>query len=489
MHEEPLEAERVGEPGSLGAAAAAGAVAGAAVSSAQAVGRASASTFRWLRRSARSGGAGDSGLAALMELSAANAAGDTLVAIALANTVFFAGSVDAARGRVALTLVITMLPFTLLAPVIGPLLDRWGRGRRIALAITMIARAALCWELAGNTGGLAIYPVALGVLVSSRAFNVAKSSAVPRVLPLASTLVRANAKLSVTGVATTVVAAPIGLLLGYLVGHAWVLRLASVVFLGAVVLSLNLPKHVDSPEGEDSVQGLQRALVFGGRGANRLALGALPQALRATCALRWLVGYLTFLLAFQLRGHGHGTTALGFLAIAASAGTALGILLGGRLHKTRPESLIAIGLGISTVACVGGAAAYAVVTAVLVALLVTMAAALGKLSLDAIIQREMAPAARASAFARTETACQIAWVLGAAFGLLPIPGAFAFGIGAAAMAASMAGEVHSIRTVRTRPDHLHPDHRRPDHLHPDHLRPDHLHPDHRRPDHLHPDSS
>src|SRR5690349_8065938 len=49
-------------------------------------------------------------------------AGDTLVALALAGSLFFSISPDAARGRVALYLVLTMAPFAVVAPLIGPFL-------------------------------------------------------------------------------------------------------------------------------------------------------------------------------------------------------------------------------------------------------------------------------------------------------------------------------------------------------------------------------
>ncbi|CAM5299936.1 hypothetical protein STANM309S_04301 [Streptomyces tanashiensis] len=57
-----------------------------------------------------------------------NGAGDVMITVALASTVFFSVPTDEARGRVALYLAVTMAPFTLLAPVIGPLLDRIPHG-------------------------------------------------------------------------------------------------------------------------------------------------------------------------------------------------------------------------------------------------------------------------------------------------------------------------------------------------------------------------
>ena len=100
-------------------------------------------TARGIRRATHAHGAGESGLGKLIELHAVNGAGDMMITVALASTVFFSVPTDEARGRVALYLGITMAPFALLAPVIGPLLDRLPHGRRAAMAGAMLARALL----------------------------------------------------------------------------------------------------------------------------------------------------------------------------------------------------------------------------------------------------------------------------------------------------------------------------------------------------------
>lgn len=121
-------------------------------------------TGRQIRRATAAEGAGESGLAKLIELHALNSFGDMLITVALASTIFFSVPTGEARGRVAAYLLITMAPFALLAPVIGPLLDRLPHGRRAAMAMSMLARAVLAWTMAGTvaTGGIALYPEALG---------------------------------------------------------------------------------------------------------------------------------------------------------------------------------------------------------------------------------------------------------------------------------------------------------------------------------------
>jgi hypothetical protein len=128
---------------------------------------------RWVTRSvgtARAkGAAGEAGMVRLFDLHALSCAGDTLIAIGLAGTIFFNVPLGEARGKVALYLLITMVPFALLAPVIGPLLDHFRHGRRYALAVTMLGRAFLAWMISDNLHGWQLYPAVFGVLALSRA--------------------------------------------------------------------------------------------------------------------------------------------------------------------------------------------------------------------------------------------------------------------------------------------------------------------------------
>jgi hypothetical protein len=126
------------------------------------------------------GAANEVGMVRLFDLHAISCAGDTLIAIGLAGTIFFNVPLGEARSKVALYLLITMVPFALLAPVIGPLLDHFRHGRRYALAVTMLGRAFLAWLISDNLHGWQLYPAVFGVLALSRAYGVARSAAVPR---------------------------------------------------------------------------------------------------------------------------------------------------------------------------------------------------------------------------------------------------------------------------------------------------------------------
>jgi hypothetical protein len=400
----------------------------------------------WLRKN----GAGESGLAGLTELCIANAAADLLVTVALTSTIFFNVPIGQARGKVGLYLLTTMAPFALLAPVIGPLLDRL-HGRRVALAATMLGRAGLCWALVGHTSGLEVYPLALGILVVSRAFSVARAAVTPRVLPHGMTLLSANSRVSLVGALTAGLIAPLGFGIQALLGVSWVLRLAAVAFLASILLCLQLPKHVDSDEGETQVIGIVRSTLGAAKRSQTLSLGGLPVALRTVLPLRALVGFLTLFLAFRFYQSSHSSkNALFEVGIAALIGQAAGIGIGNRLGRRRPELLILVGLLLATGICVFGAIAYSEAVAFVVALVATFGAAIGKLGLDAIIQRDIAENTRNSAFARSETALQLVWVIGAALGLIPWSGRVGFSLAAAGMVAALLMELAGLRGARQR---------------------------------------
>jgi len=198
-------------------------------------------------------GAGRTGLSTLIELTAASGAGDAFVIVALAGTIFFNTSVDQARGKVVLFLVVTMAPFAVLAPFIGPALDRVQQGRKYLLAGTLLARGLLCYAMsAAVSNPITLLPAAFGILVLQKAYGVVRASVVPRLLPEQITLVTANARSQLIAVIAATIAA--GLAEGVQVtgGAAWVLRTGMVVYLAAMILALRLPDQVDSPPAPEA---------------------------------------------------------------------------------------------------------------------------------------------------------------------------------------------------------------------------------------------
>ncbi|MFI7242663.1 MFS transporter [Streptomyces qinglanensis] len=469
---------------------------------ARALRRPPAALARRVRRATHAEGAGESGLGKLIELHAVNSAGDMLITVALASTVFFSVPTGEARGRVALYLAVTMAPFALLAPVIGPLLDRVPHGRRAAMAAAMLARALLALTMAGAvaTGGLELYPAALGVLVSSKAYGVIRSAVVPRLLPPRISLVKANSRVTLAGLLATGLAAPAGAGL-HLLGERWPLYAACAVFLVGTFLSFSLAPKVDSAKGERPARLAPAAAVLpvpgGAPGGHRPAAQPQPgpeqsagehsghersseepdgagrtapersareqrsrpglrtvgasvlSALFANSALRALSGFLTFFLAFLLREHpfdGWGAAvSLGLAGVAAGGGNALGTAIGAWLRARGPEVIITCVLFCALAAAVAAAALYGTVTVTVLAATAGIVQALGKLSLDALIQRDVPEEVRTSAFARSETLMQMSWVVGGALAMaLPLVGWLGMAVAAAVVATGVLTAVRGL---------------------------------------------
>ncbi|MGD6744117.1 MFS transporter [Streptomyces sp. BH106] len=414
-------------------------------------------TARGIRKATHAHGAGESGLGKLIELHALNGAGDVMITVALASTVFFSVPTDEARGRVALYLAITMAPFTLLAPVIGPLLDRLPHGRRAAMAASMLARALLALVLASAVtgGGLQLYPAALGVLVASKAYGVVRSAVVPRLLPPRFSLVKANSRVTLGGLLATGAAAPVGAGLQAL-GPRWPLYGAFVLYVCGIFLSYSMPHKVDSARGESKAllaadeEHLHGPARTRARKPGLRTVGpAVTHALAANATLRCLSGFLIFFLAFLLRQHPlpgqSAAVSLGIVGVSAGAGNALGTAVGAWLKARAPEVIIVTVLVVVLGVAVLSAVFFSALMTACLGAVAGFAQALAKLSLDATIQRDVPEAVRNSAFARSETLLQMAWVVGGAIGIaLPLNGVLGLSVAAAIVAAGWLSTVRGL---------------------------------------------
>ncbi len=428
---------------------------GAGLSSA---GRAGASaargTGRGIRRMTQASGASRTGLDRLIELTAAGAAADAFVAVALAGTLFFSTSVDQARGRIALTLLITMAPFAVLAPFIGPMLDRVRDGRRYIMVGTLLARGLLCWGMAGaamHNDTLTLLPAAFGVLVLQKAYGVTRSAVTPRLLPARITLVSANARISLAALIASTLGAAAAAGLSFIAGGGstgagWVLRAGTLLYLAAIALGIRLPDRVDqrgphpAEHGPDPAAGSPAAGAPAAPGpagtrplprqAPRQARWAatlrsvgpvVGEAMRGNAALRAFSGYMIFFLAFLLRiVHFPGVSdkvALAEMIVAAGAGGFIGTAVGAALRARAPYIIMFTMLSVATVITAVCAAYFGLWAALVVALVAAFGQVLAKLALDSIVQREISEEIRSSVLAASETIHQLAWVAGGLAGL------------------------------------------------------------------------
>lgn len=416
---------------------------------------------------ARSQGADASGLSRVTEMQVLASAGDAAFTVSLASTIL-ALPLGQARGQVALFLITTMAPFVVLAPLVGPLLDRWRHGRRWAIGSTLALRAFLSWVLAGVVadGSPWLLPLALLCLMATRAYAVALSAGIPLVRPDAITLVVANSRQSVATLIGMVlgaaVAAPVGRL-----GAPWSLRVAFVIYVVATVLAIRLPAAVDSaretpgayaasPPPDSSADPLIEPTPSRRERARELRR-SLPAPVRAALTTasgaKVLSGFVTLFLSFLLWDQPlpgvSSVLALGLVGVAAGAGNGLGSFIGNRIGDRSPTVIASAALLVAIAAGLLVTLAYSLPTVVLLGLVSGAFGQLAKLCLDALIQDDTADSLRAQAFSWSETRLQAAWVGGGALGIaMPLVARLGFGVVTAVLVGVLVAGVIIRRRAR-----------------------------------------
>jgi MFS family permease len=394
-------------------------------------------------RAATADGADKSGLTALTYPVMANFAVDSAMAVALANTLFFAAATGESKSKVALYLLITIAPFAVIAPLIGPALDRLQHGRRLALATSFALRTALVVVLIANydsaTGSFpswVLYPCALGMMVLSKSFSVLRSAVTPRVLPPTIDLVRVNSRLTVFGLlGGTMVGGAVAAGAEYLFNlfqMPGALYVCVAVTLAGAVLAMRIPKWVEVTEGEVptklSYHGGENELRRHAQrtdkpGPVRQPLGRnIITALWGNCTIKIMVGFLFLYPAFVAKSHDKSgweqLMILGLIGGAAAIGSFGGNFASARLQLGRPAQLVVRATIAVTVVALATALTGKLMVAVLATLVTSAASAIAKASLDASLQDDLPEESRASAFGGSESLLQLAWVAGGATGVL-----------------------------------------------------------------------
>ncbi len=369
------------------------------------------------------------------------AAGDVAMTIALADSLFFDIGPEAARGRVLLFLLISITPFAVVAPLIGPAIDRMPGGRRLVVQLVAGLRAVVLIGMIAYLDSLALFPLAFAALVLQKTYAVSKAALVPSAVRNESELVEANSKLGlISGVIGAVTAVPAALL--SLGSAKLTLGLGVGWFLLALVAATRLPRGVVAAHGETRRE--------------QEELHSVPILLAASAMglLRACVGFMFFHLAFWLRTVGGdrvtttrlpggqevltysfgagvtGTLWFGVAVVVAAAATMVGNATAPHLRRRVREETMLVG-ALSFLAAMGVASGMlgGVGAAMVLVVSVNLAAAVGRLAFDSIVQRSAPDANQGRAFARFETRFQLAWVLA---GVVPVvvrlPAALGFAI-------------------------------------------------------------
>ncbi len=397
-------------------------------------------------------------------------AGDTLVTISLAGSLFFSVSPTEAKTKVLAYLLLTIAPFAVVSPLLGPLIDRSSNGRRVLIATSALARALLCISMSQHLSSLWLFPEAFLVLVSSKLYVVTRGTLVPEMArtdqfrhhaesvdnagwPSADSTGEPgyagfNAQLTLLGTVVGLLAGSLGVGILKGVGAPSVLIAASIVYFGATAASLRLRRPsarvmvaaTTTTSLERDLQDLQP------HGDAEVSWG-----LGAASVMRFAVGFTTFLLAFGLRREHASLTWFATALLLSAVGSLVGLGLVTRVRSRVREStlltiaLLATGLGAL-------AATRDPVTGVQVALAAWLgaAAAIAQPSFDAITQTHVPEGAQGRTFARFAVRQQLLWVVGA---LIPVGIVMSFGTGdwIVAVLCVVAGVAYGVGRRGSRP--------------------------------------
>ncbi|MDT5175118.1 MAG: hypothetical protein QOG37_2369 [Mycobacterium sp.] len=405
------------------------------------------SRMYWMvQRAATADGADKSGLTALTWPVMANFAVDSAMAVALANTLFFAAASGESKSKVALYLVITIAPFAVIAPLIGPALDKLQHGRRVALAMSFALRTVLALILVMNYDGITgsfppwvLYPCALAMMVFSKSFSVLRSAVTPRVMPPTIDLVRVNSRLTVFGllggtIAGGAVAAGVEFGCTHLFKMPGALFVVVGITIAGALLSMRIPswvevtagevpatlsyhRHSDSPRRSWPEEGKKTG------GKLRQPFGRnIITSLWGNCTIKVMVGFLFLYPAFVAKAHDadgwEQLAMLGMIGTAAAIGNFAGNFASARLKLGRPAVLVVRCTLLVTALALAAAIAGNWIVAAVATLITSGSSAIAKASLDASLQDDLPEESRASGFGRSESTLQLAWVMGGAVGVL-----------------------------------------------------------------------
>lgn len=341
---------------------------------------------------------------------------DAFFVVSLAGSLFFNVSADASRSSVTLYLALTMAPFAIVAPFVGPLVDRFSGVRTGVIALTILARGILCVFIASDLQNVLFYPEAFGALVLGKAYSVAKSATVPGLVEDPDQLVAANSRLSRLSAASGAVGAVLATGLMYLGGAPAVLRVGSLVYFAGAAVAMWIPRLQEEPRAALQVE---KAAVH----SPSVIIGA-----SVVTALRVAIGFVTFLVAFGFKRTGEPTWLYGLVVAAVGLGGFAATLVLPIIKERwlREEQLFNVALAIGAVAAL--VTAWQVSPAAVVAFGVTVGFGfnLGRLAFDSVLQRDAPDAVRGRYFARFETRFQLASVVG---GLIPVVFSLSFQVG------------------------------------------------------------
>jgi predicted MFS family arabinose efflux permease len=325
------------------------------------------------------------------------------VSVSLAGSLFFNVSPDASRQQVLLYLLVTMDPLAVLAPLVGPAVDRFRRSQRFVASLFYLLRAVSCLALVSFLLDIAFYPLALILLIASKASGVVKQTLVQVLVDDPNELVATNARLARFASITAAVGAGVAVGVLQAGGAQWTLRVGAALFALSALSVLKVRSRVEVDIATDELEYAETHLpvVFVG------SIGII--------AIRAAVGFFLFTLAFTLRRDSQPAYVYGLAGGCYGAGAFAGHTIIGFLRRRfREQQLIALAIAAPAAFTMVGVLGVSTPLLMVIAAMGGLSTTLGRNAFDSLLQRRAPEALLGRAGARYETRFQLAWVLGGA---------------------------------------------------------------------------
>ena len=250
---------------------------------------------------------------------------------------------------------------------------------------------------------LLLYPEAFGILILDKAYAITKSALVPSLVDHDADLVSANARLTRISTLSGLLGGSIAAGILTVTNAVPVLQIAALVYFAGAITALRIPSAT------------ARGLPTGALERRELRSSTVRIAAGAMMLLRAGIGFVVFLVAFELKRAGDPTWFFGVIAFCSVAGGLVGTLASPILRRGlhREEPLLAIALLVGAAASLLAAAHVSHPTIAAAVFAVAFGASVGRQGFDSLLQRDAPDAARGRSFARFETLFQLLWVLGA----------------------------------------------------------------------------
>ena len=356
---------------------------------------------------------------------------DSMINLSLLGSLFFSVSLEASQGRILTYLLLTAAPLAIAAPAIGPLLDRWRAGYRSTILGSQAVRAVLSVAVAGSLQSLAFYPLVFGILLSRKAYALAKTAIVADLVPDRNDLVTASGHLARTGTVAGGIGTAIAGLLILLIGVEWLPVVGAGSYLVAAVVSSTLPVH--------RVEGRPAAVIVRAETPLDVKLATLAVAL-----IRAAAGALTFLLAFAIKRGGGDEWIYASALVVAGGGSFVGTMVAPRLHRAlASDRIVALTLLGPAVVTAFGVLTVGNFSIIAIAFAIGLGSSISSRAMDGFYGR-VPLLVRGRAISFSELVFQLANVTGAACAVLASPSQ-RLGFAVVALMLIVGGAVYSSR--------------------------------------------